>query len=264
MSVGYNEALSVDEAVLEQVEEETLRFVEVARHSPFDAVVPTYPAFSVATLSAHVGRVLRVFRDVVVDGAVTDGDPFAAPSGPEVFDWLVEGLEPALHALREVDTDALLYLPRRTVASSPSEVASALLVEVGVHRWDLESVIGAHAPIPTDLAVRAIDSVVENFVPLLASAGVESIGGKVRVQATDSPDGWSFAVVDGALRAERASNTNFGADVMVSGAAAELALIVWKRSSFLQRAVNVVGPIGVFTRLLEIDYVPNPLTTAAH
>jgi hypothetical protein len=34
-----------------------------------------------------------------------------------------------------------------------------------VHRWDVESVLGDHAPIPADLAVQEVESVFANFVP---------------------------------------------------------------------------------------------------
>ncbi len=66
-------------------------------------------------------------------------------------------------------------------------IAPLLAVEVGVHRWDLESVLGEHDAIPPDLAAREVDSVIENFVPRLASTGVTPIGGTVRLRATDAP-----------------------------------------------------------------------------
>jgi hypothetical protein len=41
-------------------------------------------------------------------------------------------------------------------------IAPLLAVEVGVHRWNLESVLGEHDAIPPDLAAREVDSVIEN------------------------------------------------------------------------------------------------------
>jgi hypothetical protein len=138
-----------------------------------------------------------------------------------------------------------------------------------VHRWDLESVLGEHVPIPPDLAASEIDSVFENFAPRLASTGVAPIGGTVELRATDIEAHWTVAVQDGALRAGRSAGENGAAghgaaDTVVSGPAGDLALVIWKRLPPPLSGITVQGRADVLQRLLATDYIPDPRTTPAH
>jgi hypothetical protein len=137
-------------------------------------------------------------------------------------------------------------------------------VEIGVHRWDVESVLGEHIAIPQDLAVREIDSVFENFVPRLAAAGVAPIGGTVRLHATDAAVDWGISVDDGRLLAGPRPGEPADATVVMSAAAEDLALIVWKRWPPPRPGVEVSGSVDVLKRFLSTDYIPDPVTTPAH
>jgi hypothetical protein len=145
-----------------------------------------------------------------------------------------------------------------------SQIAPLLAVEVGVHRWDLETVLGEHAPVPADLAASEIDSVFENFAPRLAGASVVPIGGTVHLRATDIEAHWTVTVQDGGLRAGRSAGDHGAADTVVAGPAEDLALIVWKRLPPPLSATTVTGPADVLTRFLATGYIPDPRTTAAH
>lgn len=57
------------QALTVHVRRETVRFVEVAARSPLRAHVPAYPAFTVETLSAHIGRALRIFPTIISGGS---------------------------------------------------------------------------------------------------------------------------------------------------------------------------------------------------
>ncbi|HEY1623879.1 MAG TPA: maleylpyruvate isomerase N-terminal domain-containing protein [Streptosporangiaceae bacterium] len=243
------------------VRRETGRFLEVAARSPLQAHVPAYPAFTVETLSAHIGRALRTFH------AILSGDQdevIQAPAGTEVIEWAMAGLDSFLTVLGEVPPDKLVALPHVVGDRPVGLIAPLLAVEIGVHRWDVESVLGEHAPIPKDLAIREIDSVFENFVPRLASTGVAPIGGIVRLQATDVSVAWSIRVDDGRLRAGRLPSRPEGADVVVTAAVEDLALIVWKRWLPPRPEVEVSGSVDVLKRFLSTDYIPDPRTTPAH
>jgi uncharacterized protein (TIGR03083 family) len=181
------------------IRRETGRFAEVAARSPLQAHVPAYPAFTVETLSAHIGRALRIFPTIIAGGSYRQDEVVEAPTGPAVVEWVEAGLEPLLTVLAEVPPDTLVTLPHGTDKRPVSVIAPLLAVEIGVHRWDVESVLGEHAATPQDLAIREIDSVFENFVPRLASTGVAPIGGAVRLQATDVAVGWRISVEDGRL-----------------------------------------------------------------
>ena len=58
-----------------------------------------------------------------------------------------------------------MSLPHQVGDRPAGLIAPQVTVEVGVHRWDVESVLGEHVPIPSDLAVQDVESVFINFAP---------------------------------------------------------------------------------------------------
>jgi uncharacterized protein (TIGR03083 family) len=256
---------------LDHVRREALRFTEVAARSPLPARVPAYPAFTVETLTAHIGRVLRGFPAILAPGS--EAGPPEPPAGPAVIGWAADGLEPLLTLLAGIPPDRPVTFPHGRGERPASKIAPLLAVEVGVHRWDLETVLGEHAPVPADLAASEIDSVFENFAPRLAGAGVAPIGGALHLRATDFEASWTVTVQDGALQAGRSANdqgvaepsvgNHEAGDTVVSGPAADLALIVWKRLPPPLSAVTVTGPSDVLERFLATNYIPDPRTTPA-
>ncbi len=246
---------------LTHLRRETDSFASVASISPLAAHVPAYPDFTVETLSAHIGRALRIFAPLI---SAEPGSEEGPPAGQAVIDWLRAGLEPLLTALREVSPDKLVSFPHRAGERPAGLIAPLLAVEVGVHRWDVESVLGEHAAIPAELAGRAIDSVFENFVPRLASSGVEPIGGTLRLRASDTDASWRVSTQDGRLIAGRDHGDSADATTEVSATAENLALLVWKRKPLALTGAQVTGDAGVLRRFLTVDYVPDPRTTAAH
>jgi len=250
---------------LAHLRREASRFVEVAARSPLQVHVPSYPAFTVETLSAHIGRVLRAFQATVSAGSSPQDQVIQAPAGQAIVGWVQAGLEPLLTSLGQVPPDQPVAFPHDAGDRPAALIAPLLAVEVGVHRWDLESVLGEHDAIPPDLAAREVDSVIENFVPRLASTGVTPIGGTVRLRATDAPVGWNVSVQDGRLLAGRlAGDEPDDATVVVSAPVEDLALIVWKRWPPPRPGVTVSGPVDVLKRFLSTDYIPDPRTTPAH
>jgi uncharacterized protein (TIGR03083 family) len=243
---------------------ETGRFLEVAARSPLPVHVPAYPAFTVETLTAHVGRALRGFHAILAGDPDHQREAEPAPTGEAVIEWAEAGLEPLLTALREVPPDRPVTFPHGRGERPAALIAPLLAVEIGVHRWDVESVLGEHAAIPADLAIGEISSVFENFVPHLASTGVAPIGGEVRLRATDTDAGWSISVVDGRLVTALATGEPDDAAVVVSATAEDLALIVWKRWLPPRPGVTVSGSVDVLKRFLSTDYIPDPRTTPAH
>jgi hypothetical protein len=264
MSIYIAAALPSTEDSLAYLESETHRFVEVAARSPLASHVPAYPAFTVETLSAHIGKALRIFHTVASAGSYREDRDTPAPTGSAVIDWVEVGLAPLLRLLSEVDPDKLVPFPHGVGHRPAGLVAPLLAVEVGVHRWDVESVLGDHAPIPAELAIVEIDKVFENFVPRLASSGVGSIGGIVELRATDAEVRWALSVQDGQLHAGRLESETVRADVVVFASAQDLSLLVWKRALPPRSGVEISGPVDVLRRLLSIDYIPDPLTTPAH
>ena len=246
---------------LTHLRRETERFAEVVRESPLRAHVPAYPDFTVHSLAAHIGRGLRLFHAIATGG---EQPALEVPDGADVSDWVLAGLAPLVTALGEIPPDQLVPFPHDTGDRPAGLIATVLAVEVGVHRWDVESVLGEHAPIPADLAVQEVENVFGNFVPRLAGSGVADIGGTVWLQATDTEAAWSARVSDGRLTTERAADAPADAAVSVTGTAQDIALLVWKRALPPRAELDVAGNVEVLKRFLVTDYIPDPRTTPAH
>jgi uncharacterized protein (TIGR03083 family) len=249
---------------VEHIWRETDRFVQVAARSPLDVHVPAYPAFTVETLSGHIGRVLRLFHGILAGHAPALDRLPQAPAGGSVIEWVCDAVEPLLKLLKEVDPDQLVPFPH-DASDRPARLAgAALAVEIGVHRWDVESVLGDHAATPPDLAISEIETVFANFVPRLANSGVAPIGGTVHLHAADAGITWGVSVEDGRLVPARLPDGAPDADVTVSASAEDLALVVWKRALPPRAGVQVSGNEDVLRRFLVTNYVPDPRTTPAH
>jgi uncharacterized protein (TIGR03083 family) len=246
---------------LAHLQRETERFAEVVRRSPARVHVPAYPDFTVHSLAAHIGRGLRLFQAIVIGG---DDPADEVPDGEDIADWVLAGLDALVPVLAEVPPDKPVPFPHDTGDRPAGLVAPLLAVEVGVHRWDVESVLGDHAPIPADLAVREVENVFANFVPRLAGSDVADIGGTVWLRASDAPAAWSARVSDGRLTTEPAPDRPTDAAVAVTGTAQDIALLVWKRALPPRPELEVVGDAHVLKRFLVTDYIPDPRTTPAH
>jgi hypothetical protein len=249
------------EEALAHIKRETERVVEVAANSPLAAHVPTYPALTVEGLSAQIGQTLRATLSLVGAGIHTERATIDTPSGPSIVEWVRVGLEPLLLCLRSAAADEPQQ-PHHDGHPSATSIASMLAVEIGLHRWDLESVLGDHHQIPADLAIREINAALEYYVPLLARADVAPIGGTVQFQATDAAMRWALSVREGALQVDRVLGAFHAGDVRVSASAEDLALIVWKRWLPPRSGVEIAGSLVALKRLLSIDYIPDPRATA--
>jgi uncharacterized protein (TIGR03083 family) len=248
---------------LAHLRRETERFADVVARSPLRVHVPAYPDFTVHSLAAHIGRALRLFQ-AILSGDSGDNLVVEVPDGEEVVDWVLAGLGPLVTLLGEVPQDKPVAFPHQAGYRPAGLVAPLLAVEVGVHRWDVESVLGEHAPIPSELAVQEVESVFANFVPRLAGSGVADIGGTVWLRTTDTASAWSARVADGRLATERAPDGPCDTAVVVTGTAQDIALLVWKRAVPPRPELQVAGSADVLKRFLATDYIPDPRTTPAH
>jgi uncharacterized protein (TIGR03083 family) len=248
---------------LTHLRREAERFAEVVTQSPLRAHVPTYPDFTVHSLAAHIGRALRLFHGIVAAGG-GEYRSVEVPDGEDIADWVLAGADPLVTLLSEVPPDKPVPFPHQAGDRPAGLIAPLLAVEVGVHRWDVESVLGEHVPIPSDLAVQEVESVFANFVPRLAGSGVADIGGTVWLRTTDTAAAWSARVNDGRLVTERAPDGPCDTAVVATGAAQDIALLVWKRAVPPRPGLDVTGSADVLKRFLATDYIPDPRTTPAH
>ena len=253
---------------LAHLRRETERFAEVVTQSPLPVHVPAYPDYTVHSLAAHVGRGLRLFHAVVAGGSaqapVAEVPDAEVPDGGEIADWVLAGLDPLVAALSKVPPGQPVKFPFQAGERPAGLIAPLLAVEVGVHRWDVETVLGQHVPIPPDLAVREVESAFTSFAPRLAGSGVADIGGTVWLRTTDTPSAWSARVDSGRLVTEQAPADPGDAVVVAAGPAQDIALLVWKRALPPRPELEVTGSADVLNRFLATGYIPDPRTSPAH
>jgi uncharacterized protein (TIGR03083 family) len=242
---------------------EAERFAEVVTRSPLRVHVPAYPDFTVHSLAAHIGRGLRLFH-AIVTGGPAETQAIEVPDGEAIADWVLAGLDPLITVLGETPPDKPVPFPHQAGNRPAGLIAPLLAVEVGVHRWDVESVLGEHIPIPSHLAVREVENVFANFVPRLAGSGVADIGGTVWLRTTDTASAWSARVAGGRLVTEQAPDDPGDTAVVATGTAQDIALLVWKRAVPPRPELEVTGSADVLKRFLATDYIPDPRTTPAH
>jgi hypothetical protein len=137
-----------------------------------------------------------------------------------------DAVEALIKLIERVDPDQLASFPHDAGDRPARLVGASLAVEIGVHRWDVESVLGDHASTPPELALSEIETVFANFVPRLANSGVAPIGGTVNLHATDAEITWGVTVEDGRLIPAQLPDAAPDADVTVSASAEDLALVV--------------------------------------
>jgi uncharacterized protein (TIGR03083 family) len=248
---------------LAHLRREAERFAEVVTLSPQRVHVPAYPDFTVHSLAIHIGRVLRLFHGIIATGS-GEFQSVEVPDGDDVAGWVLTAVDPLITLLTEIPPDKPVPFPHQAGDRPAGLIAPQLAVEVGVHRWDVESVLGEHVPIPSDLAVQEVESVFANFVPRLAGSGVADIGGAVWLRTTDTAAAWSARVSDGRLVTERTPDSPPDTAVVVTGTAQDVALLVWKRAVPPRPELGVTGSADVLRRFLATDYIPDPRTTPAH
>ena len=113
------------------------------------------------------------------------------------------GLAPFLDAFGRSRPDQTVLLPSGPIAAAALPRVAA--TEIGIHRWDLESVLDDHRPIAADLAADILDDVFGRWIRRLDGSGpVPPLGGAVALHATDTADHWMIDVLDGRVVAAHA------------------------------------------------------------
>lgn len=246
-------------ALLNQLQEAIDRIVAVARRVPGDAVVPSYPSHDVASLVGHVADVLER-----VDRGLSTGRFDRSPPKPPVSDrddaiaQLRQSSRDAVRALRRTPAQTRLVHAFTTLPATASMYPCYLAVEVVIHRWDMETALGEHTPIDTELAVVAIDNLFEAWMPLRRAdtTGVEPL--RVLVETSDVSRCWTVTADESGISAVPGTDSH---DASVRGSAADLMLLLWKRIQVDSPVFHVVGDYAAVDRLLALGYVPDPRRT---
>jgi len=142
---------------------ESEAFASVLESGRRERRVPGCPEWSLRDLAGHLGRVQRLWTDVIAAGADVEPTFPTDMTGPEdaaeLTAWMRGSTRDLLAALRAVpfDTPAWVWWrDGRTVGA----IARHQVQEAAVHRWDAQSAAGT----PGALAPEVADDGVDEFI----------------------------------------------------------------------------------------------------
>jgi uncharacterized protein (TIGR03083 family) len=211
-----------------------LMLADAARRAGPGTAVPTCPGWAVRDLVAHTGGVHRWATAFVAEGrteAMGDDEKLryydTAPGDPDLVDWYTE-CHAALVAALESAPPGLAcwsFLP------APSPVAfwaRRQAHEAAVHRVDAQTAAGRVTPPDAALAADGIDELLSCFLT--------RPGGRLRadparvlgVRAADTDTDWTVRI--GPDKVEVLHGACVSADCAVTGAAADVYLLLWNRA----------------------------------
>ncbi|MFD9423536.1 MULTISPECIES: maleylpyruvate isomerase family mycothiol-dependent enzyme [unclassified Streptomyces] len=224
--------------------EQTGAFTRAVAGRDPDAAVPTCPQWRLRTLVGHVGQEHRWAAELIRTGAqLPVPDPRQAdPGAPDGWaGWLREGAEELIRAIEETgpDTETHTFLGPRPAAFC----LRRMLSDTCVHHYDAAFATGTPFEVADDLAADVISesldllsaSAFERVAPTVAElrGRGERIGFRPRFT-----DGWVITRTPEALRWVRGP---VEADVVVSGAVADLMLVFSRRVPPEDDRVTVTG-----------------------
>lgn len=234
--------------LVEGLRDRTAGFARAVAEGDPDGRVPTCPQWPLRTLVGHVGQELRWAAELVRTGEqLPVPDPWqAGPGTPDGWDrWLREGAEELIRAIGETgaDTGIRTFLGPRPAAF----LLRRMLSDTCVHHYDAALATGTAFAIADDLAADVIGENLELLsAPAFAAARpalAELRGRGERIgfrpdTAPGSAPGWVITRTPEAPRWERGP---VEADVVVTGAVADLMLVVARRVPPDDDRVTVTG-----------------------
>lgn len=227
--IHYTSALARDGAELGRL----------ARVNP-RAQVPTCPAWEVADLVEHVGRVYATFLnilDTLPAARPESGFDTAVPAA--VLDWfdvthedLCRRLETTSH-----DTEVWTWTARRDVGFYARRAAH----ETSVHLVDVQLALGMAVDLDSELACDGIDEALEvGMVSRFSEARVRYPDSSLHLHRTDGPGEWMLTATEGRMKV---THEHGKADAAVKGSAPSLLLYLWGRGHVAD--LETFGPMEV-------------------
>jgi hypothetical protein len=192
-----------------------------------------------------VGRVepARAEADVVAEAAAL----------PDLLDWLDDGLVELLNVLAGAPEDLQVFFFLKDAPASRLAWARRQCHEVTVHAVDAMAARLGHPPaaaqtwIRPTLAADGIDELLTGFVPRRSSRVRSTEPYRVAVRPTDVEQAWTMQIGENPVITTRGHaglndagrDDDAPADVVLSGTAAQLYLVLWNRGPIERDATEV-------------------------
>lgn len=242
---------------------QTARFAAAVKDSDPAMPVPTCPAWTLGELTAHVGFGHRWASSIVERRAAgpVPHDQVEDVEVPKRADeqsaWLVAGARRLTDAVRESGPGASVWswAEDKTAGFWLRRITHETLV----HRIDAElAVVGRAAAVPSDLAADSVSDLLDMFrvLPRIddfpALAGLRGNGQTLHFHATDPDLGsageWVVRRTPSGVQWEHRHSPG---DVVVSGPARDLMLVLGRRANLDDSGLEVSGDQGLLAHWVE-------------
>lgn len=240
---------------LDLIEERSAALRSATRKTSSDARIPACPDWTVPDLLAHVGGTQRFWAAAVTAGPAlrppTDEQiPDRAPAG-DLLEWSERSTAVLLEALRAAGAGARCWTWWADAgdAATAGAVARHQVQEVAVHVRDAQDAAGVPEPLPSGVAVDAVDEFLH--VGFGSMDGWPHSPARVALVA-DEGLAWTLILDATGASAVRSSagDSRPEADATVSAPASDLLLALYRRAPWDDGALRVTGDAALVRQLV--------------
>jgi uncharacterized protein (TIGR03083 family) len=231
---------------------------ELLRDADWSVPVPTCPGWTLLQLLRHVGRGDRWAAQIIADRADASLDPRLVRDGrppadvPGAVRWLSGSPRTLLAAVEAVgpDTEVSTFL-------GPKAAAWWLrrrLHEATVHRADAATALGAPYELSAELAADGITEWLDRLADEQALGRPSSLpaGKSMALRAADPHLRDTVWTVRGTHRGVRRAGQPAGADLILSGPAADLLLALVRRRPVEDTGISLQGDTALWHSWLAL------------
>ncbi|WP_329173460.1 maleylpyruvate isomerase N-terminal domain-containing protein [Streptomyces sp. NBC_01477] len=240
---------------LDQIEERSAALRSAAGKAPSGSRIPACPDWTVPDLLEHVGGMQRFWAAAVAAGPAprppADGEvPDRTPTG-DLLEWSAHSTVALLGALRAAGADARCWTwwADSGNAATAGAVARHQVQLAAVHVRDAQDAAGAPEPLPSGLAMDAIDEFLH--VGFGSMDGWPHSPSRVALVA-DEGRTWTL-ILDETGASAVPSATGEGrpeADATVSAPASDLLLALYRRIPWDSGTLRVTGDDALVRQLV--------------
>ena len=242
-------------AYLAAVADQTEIFADWVDGQDPSAPVPTCPAWTLADLVDHVGATQRMVAMLVGERLMDPTTAFERQASvPDSSDdwgaWMTQGLALARDAFSDVDDTTPVWDPSGDAAGVPFW-SRRLFGEACIHRADAAAALS----LPYDLAPEHAVEALQDWLETMTSAGywqakpdfaaaMSGTGQTLHFHASDAEAHWLARRDADRVALDRTAPSD--ADVVVTGPATDLLLVICRRRSLGDASLDVSGDAALF------------------
>jgi uncharacterized protein (TIGR03083 family) len=236
------------------IESEAARLLAAYGTAPAGKI-PWSDHWSVGTVARHVAGTHHVVAQIIEQRPDADFGLFASletPSkdAPEFPGWFAAGTAGLTRQLREIDDSERCWDWYHAGEGSVGFWARRMAHEVTVHRWDAEAGAGIDiVPMDASAASDGIDEYLGVFVDATRRGASAPAGPTIRLETTDTGDGWYLELPAGGRVVHREPTDH---SLHLQAPAENLLLFLWGRRGLDAAEVEADGDRTVLDRWSEL------------